>query len=351
MEKTLFHGTISQISYLIRIPCLMKFPLPALYNINVSLETTINATASWGICSWQTIYFRVNHRPFIYVFFFLQVCTAPTTSVPAPPMDDKPCLIGIGIPPKALAMMPYFFARCKVVFDLRLRLLPVSCTNRLIADENLRKQRAISAGTFSCNNSQNKTRSPSWLGSADIIFLGRSRSHARAHFEEQCFWGACGFVMPKCVAYICFTCDPGNQKPRNPASVISLNPLLVAAVAKWVKTRHQSSNAPRSNLHSFGGSPIPPFCRILAQCNGPPELGIRCRSFDRSYIGNRYAILYAPEDIITEILACWRPKDEHAQTWLRCNEMFCKRNSIVCSSQYRHVFSWSIPFCRRIESP
>lgn len=128
--------------------------------------------------------------------------------------------------------------------------------------------------------------------------------------------------MPKCVAYICFTCDPGSQKPRNPASVISLNPLLVAALAKWVKTWHQSSNAPRSNLHSFGGSPIPPFCRILAQCNGPPELGIRCRSFDRSYIGNRYAILYAPEDIITEILACWRPK----HCFFHCNSLDARMN-------------------------
>ena len=36
-----------------------------------------------------------------------------------------------------------------------------------------------------------------------------------------------------------------------------------------------------------------------------------------------------------------RRKDEHAQTWLRCNEMFCKHcNSIVCSSQYRHPRSF-----------
>ena len=28
--------------------------------------------ASWGICSWQAMYLRVNHGPFIYVFFFFK---------------------------------------------------------------------------------------------------------------------------------------------------------------------------------------------------------------------------------------------------------------------------------------
>ena len=35
-------------------------------------ETIIKATASWSICSWQTIYFRISHRPSSCVFF--QVC-------------------------------------------------------------------------------------------------------------------------------------------------------------------------------------------------------------------------------------------------------------------------------------